>query len=154
MIFRPSKYLYDRLGKVLDGDDSRVTHDGDIDWFNEKFKDDLQVLDFMIPDGLDSKGEAVQKVTYALNDEFQSADKLFKLGELPGFKNSSGVLKKSTMVHFIASWKPWMSDIREKVKAGEATNEPKYLIALYDSEKLLACDPESFYTEYNFFHLH
>lgn len=142
MIFRPSKSLSDRLGKVLDGGDSRVTHDGDMNWFNEEFKDDLQVLDYMIPDGFDTNGKAVQKVTYALNDEFKSANELFKLGEMLNFKNPSEVLEKSTMVHFIASWKPWENPIREKVRTGEATKELKYLLALYDSEKSLVCDSQ------------
>ena len=139
LIFRPSKALDNRLAKVLDGNGSSVTHDGEMNWFNEEFKEDLQVLDYMIPDGVNSKGETVQKLTYVLNDEFKYPDKMFTLGEMMGFKHPSQVLEKSTMVHFVASWKPYKNDIRKKIQKGEASNETKYLIALYDAEKLLVC---------------
>lgn len=139
LIFRPSKALDNRLAKVLDAKGSSVTHDSEMNWFNEEFKEDLQVLDYMIPDGVNNKGEPVQKLTYVLNDEFKFPDKMFKLGEMMGFKHPSEVLEKSTMVHFIANWKPYKNDIRKKIENGDASNETKYLVALYDAEKMLVC---------------
>ena len=139
MIFRPSATLDARLGKVLDGSDRKITHDSEMDWFNEEFGKDLQVLDYMIPDGFNNEGDPVQKLTYVLNDEFKYADKMFKLGDKLGFKHPSEVLEKSTMVHFIASWKPWKNEIRSKIQKGEGTKELKYLINLYDAESALVC---------------
>jgi hypothetical protein len=138
MIFRPSKTLSNRVGRVLDGKKTRVTHPGEMDWFNEEFKD-LHVLDYMISDGIDNKGEKVQKLTYVLNDEFKSHDKMFKLGAKLGFQHPSQVLEKATMVHFIASWKPYKNDIRNIIKSGKASKELKYLISVYDTEKMLVC---------------
>ena len=139
MIFRPSTTLDNRVSKVLDADKAMVTHDSEMDWFNEEFKQDAQVLDYMISDGIDNQGEEVQKLTYVLNDEFKNHDDLFKLGKMMGFQHPSQVLEKATMVHFIATWKPYKNAIREIIKSGDASKELKYLISLYDAEKMLVC---------------
>jgi hypothetical protein len=139
MIFRPSTTLDNRVSKVLDADKAMVTHDSEMDWFNEEFKQDAQVLDYMISDGIDNQGEEVQKLTYVLNDEFKNHDDLFKLGKMMGFQHPSQVLEKATMVHFIAKWKPYQNAIREIIESGDASKELKYLISLYDAEKMLVC---------------
>lgn len=139
LIFRPSETLDKRIAKVMDANKVTTKYASEMDWFNEEFTD-LQILDYTIP--RNSTGENVQKMPYVLSDEIRSADDVFKLGKMMGFKHPSQLLEKATMVHFIERWKPYKSIIRRVIKTGAATKELLHVIALYDAEKMLVCSDE------------
>ena len=93
MVFRPSLGLYDRFKTVLDGPRSSRQYPGEMDWFNEVFKDDAVALD-----GIETM----------LSGEFVPTDRVYAWWGKRMWVNASTTLRRATFLHFIATWKPWI----------------------------------------------
>jgi len=92
VVFTPSRMLAKRAFHALDGKYRRY-FPGEMDWFNEEFARDVVYL---------------SGIYSLLNGEFVPNDGIFRYWGRKMHASSSDVLERSTFIHCIAGWKPWV----------------------------------------------